>query len=522
MKSRSLALITALIVFIGLLPCSFAASWWEPFAQDLYDKNIVNSAEENKFRPNDPVNRAELAKMINLSSFQITDPFDVTDPGFDDVHFGDWVYTDVAALQNVDIIRGISENEFQPEGFVTRAAAMKMVALTFELEDNGEPIPFDDVNDTDWFYSHVAAAYQNGIVAGTSPDTFEPGASLTRAAMAKIISKTLEATGRSDSFTIKPTLTVQTTEGVPEVLRISVASDSPTYNAIPVNAFNLDMAHFSFANEGDEEIFITSITLTRMGFGDPSHFESLRLYKGNQQVGVDKRFSSQDQTAMFNFGRNPVEVLPGSSVILRVVADLDLPGPGFSNSIGIKSADDVSATTLSGDPVTINGTFPSFGNNLTSSGASVSDLEYTVIDPHGTTPTEYGLRSSNQLLTRIILMPKADDAELVSITFWNAGSTNDSDVADLNLYKDGYRVAGPAQQNNRFVTFSLHSEPLLIKKDIGVTLTLKGSFPGGFRRTVGYDIYRDFHIEALTQEFGYAARVSESDDSQAIIVDTIY
>lgn len=41
--------------------------------------------------------------------------------------------------------------------------------------------PFDDVYTTDWYYAPVVFAYQNGLMVGTSADTFSPNDTLTRA-----------------------------------------------------------------------------------------------------------------------------------------------------------------------------------------------------------------------------------------------------------------------------------------------------------------------------------------------------
>ena len=52
-----------------------------------------------------------------------------------------------------------------------------------ELDD----INFKDVKENDWFYNAVEYAYKNGLMKGKSEDTFEPNATLTRAELAQVL-----------------------------------------------------------------------------------------------------------------------------------------------------------------------------------------------------------------------------------------------------------------------------------------------------------------------------------------------
>jgi len=47
--------------------------------------------------------------------------------------------------------------------------------------------PFSDVSHTDWFYDEVALVHTNGLIIGTSPTTFSPNTSVTRAMFARIL-----------------------------------------------------------------------------------------------------------------------------------------------------------------------------------------------------------------------------------------------------------------------------------------------------------------------------------------------
>ena len=48
-------------------------------------------------------------------------------------------------------------------------------------------LPFTDVNEGDWFYDPVCFVYENGLMTGTSADTFEPNTSLSRAMLVAVL-----------------------------------------------------------------------------------------------------------------------------------------------------------------------------------------------------------------------------------------------------------------------------------------------------------------------------------------------
>ena len=48
-------------------------------------------------------------------------------------------------------------------------------------------LPFTDVADSDWFYDPVCFVFENGLMTGTSADTFEPNTSLSRAMLVAVL-----------------------------------------------------------------------------------------------------------------------------------------------------------------------------------------------------------------------------------------------------------------------------------------------------------------------------------------------
>lgn len=95
-----------------------------------------------------------------------------------------WAKADIEALAFRGIVSGVSENHYMPAQEVTRAQFAAMLVRLLKLEAAEEDIPFTDVQESDWFYKEVKAAYQAGLVQGFSTERFAPNRWITREQMA--------------------------------------------------------------------------------------------------------------------------------------------------------------------------------------------------------------------------------------------------------------------------------------------------------------------------------------------------
>ena len=106
---------------------------------------------------------------------------------FDDVDVDDWFYDAVEYAYENDLMNGVSDDEFDPNGTLTRGM---MVTVLYRLE--GEPesradLPFEDVEPGTWYTEAVRWAVEEGIVLGTSDTTYEPDAMITREQLATML-----------------------------------------------------------------------------------------------------------------------------------------------------------------------------------------------------------------------------------------------------------------------------------------------------------------------------------------------
>ena len=119
---------------------------------------------------------------------------------FIDVSKDFWGYSYIEKLFNKQIISGKSQTEFCPNDFVTRAEFTKMLVVAMNISGTKNQMSFSDVSSDDWYYSYVNIAYENGIIKGMSENTFEPLRSISRQDASVMINKILNLQNTSEEI----------------------------------------------------------------------------------------------------------------------------------------------------------------------------------------------------------------------------------------------------------------------------------------------------------------------------------
>ena len=100
---------------------------------------------------------------------------------------------EIIFLAQRGIIEGKTKERFDPDGELTRAEFMTLIQRLLGLKSKEDKtLPFKDVKVDSWYYEYVKAAFDNGIIEGTSPTTFKPNDKVTREQMVAIIIRILE------------------------------------------------------------------------------------------------------------------------------------------------------------------------------------------------------------------------------------------------------------------------------------------------------------------------------------------
>lgn len=147
------------------------------------------------FRPGLVANRGTLARALVLARGWLTSP-NVT-AHFNDVTPSDPLFPYIEAAAAHGVIGGYADGSFRPNNPVTRGQMAKMVTIAMgfpTLIAPGAP-HFTDTPPDSTFYSYIETLSALGIVGGYADNTFRPNNNNTRGQLAKVIANSMPKDG---------------------------------------------------------------------------------------------------------------------------------------------------------------------------------------------------------------------------------------------------------------------------------------------------------------------------------------
>lgn len=121
---------------------------------------------------------------------------ETTKRSFDDL-IGHWAKDDVELLAAKQIVQGVSDMRFAPNGKITRAEFLALLVRAMGLRTAADPTAqaFVDVPANAWFAPEVAAGVKAGLASGVTEELFDPNAQVTREQMAVMLANALTLAG---------------------------------------------------------------------------------------------------------------------------------------------------------------------------------------------------------------------------------------------------------------------------------------------------------------------------------------
>lgn len=158
--------------------------WGREYITECYSKGLVNGFEDNTFRPDKNLTRAELTTLIvNLLKLE-----NEKECVFGDVSESAWYYGSVAKAYTAGIVNGYGES-FMPEANISRQDMAVIIYRSLKMKNislSGEK-QFDDLySAAEYAQESICALASEGIINGDS-NLFRPTQPLTRAEAATII-----------------------------------------------------------------------------------------------------------------------------------------------------------------------------------------------------------------------------------------------------------------------------------------------------------------------------------------------
>lgn len=117
---------------------------------------------------------------------------------FTDVSKSDWFYNAVQYTYQNKLFTGMNATTFAPNIPMSRAMLVQVLYNMAGKPEVSGTSPFHDVGNA-WYATAVTWASQNGLVFGTSKNTFSPESDVTREQTAAILQRYMQKTGKDTS-----------------------------------------------------------------------------------------------------------------------------------------------------------------------------------------------------------------------------------------------------------------------------------------------------------------------------------
>ena len=156
---------------------------YEKEITELSELGYINGYEDNTFRPEGNLTRAEAARLLIKAQHPKQESWDMEySQVFTDLGADHWAWEEIHALVAFNIINGFEDGTFRPDENVTAAQAVNMcLKLTGYTS-------FIDKNTNPWHKGVMKTASEYGF---TESLEFAPDAYITRQQMAKLIYNTI-------------------------------------------------------------------------------------------------------------------------------------------------------------------------------------------------------------------------------------------------------------------------------------------------------------------------------------------
>lgn len=178
----------SLMVCLSVCSMSFAASLsdikgtkYESAVENLVEVGLVNGYEDNTYRPNVAVTRAQMAKLMVIALGEEGKVSDASKQktSFSDINTDHWAYGYVNVAKDIGVINGYTDGRFDPDATVSYAEATTMAVRALGYEDR-----ISQINDS-WPNNYLTCAKELKMLNNIS--TFSNGDGAARGDVAILL-----------------------------------------------------------------------------------------------------------------------------------------------------------------------------------------------------------------------------------------------------------------------------------------------------------------------------------------------
>lgn len=165
--------------------------WAESRIKEAVKIGFVTGYQDGTFKPNATVTRAEFATLLNNAMKNQN----IANIKLKDVKENDWFYKQIQKAVAVGFFSGYEDNTFRPNNPITRQEVAKVISSTIttgNIDGDGATLLSDYSLIQDWAKTSVNTAFNKSYIMGYPEKLYKPTKALTRAEAVKIIYEILD------------------------------------------------------------------------------------------------------------------------------------------------------------------------------------------------------------------------------------------------------------------------------------------------------------------------------------------
>lgn len=510
-KVTSLVSATAVAaVALGSSMTALAASEFAEYADALATAGVINTqSAESGYRLGDNITRAEMAKI----ALKISEGTEVTPTGkvFSDVSVDNSLAGAIEAAAEAGIVSKANA-KFRPNDLVTRAEMVKMLMAAKGVEPTDVSAGFEDLGSTDaTLAGYINAAAAEGYIATGA--SFRPNATATRGEAFKVaagVAGLLDGGDIGDIFGSGSTSTGTTSTGTtttPVVVKAG-ALGVALNPASAANGTQVPMAgiiRFAVVDftAGSADISLNSVELKKAGLATVSSSNKVWFEKNGLRVSGKASFTSEGNVVISFAPAYVVKAGSTESIDLYVELKDTAAGTDYQFVSGVVGS---SAETVSGSfstPVlrTANYAVATFSGTTASSASTYKASSDFV---------ELGAFKISNTDTN----SETRDLQFQSVTVYQSGSADFSNLTDIKLERNGVVVSTSAKVEGKMLTFVLSND--VIKDGASATYYVKAKVANVEKTADTYQIYLKNTSDINVIEASTGFRATTDDGSKFV------
>jgi len=203
MRKKIIPFILITLVTLTSTACAFSDiedHWAKDNIEKLNKTLVVKGYEDNTFRPDNYMTRAELVTIINRMN-GVTKESSKYIP---DITRQDWYYSEIRKAVQSGIMYGDQNGYMNPNSLVTREEAIVMLSRAFSIENtlsSANNIFKDEQSISNWAKDALDTFIINGYITGYSDGTIKPKGNITRAEFVTILNRIFAEIATSGIYT---------------------------------------------------------------------------------------------------------------------------------------------------------------------------------------------------------------------------------------------------------------------------------------------------------------------------------